>query len=107
MNEATNFEALISFQQEELLLGKESAKQELLEKQLGYDGQKSHTLMMQKIVEKLCPDDDPTERFASKKQKMDEPCEVLGKEIYQAKLLQLKEDMEASVLKGILINVTI
>jgi hypothetical protein len=40
MKKATNFEALISFQQEELSLRKESRKQELLEKQLDYEERK-------------------------------------------------------------------
>jgi hypothetical protein len=88
MKEATNFEALISLQQEELSLYKESGKQELLEKQLGYKEQKTPTLMTQKIVEKLCLEDDPTERFASRKQKLDDLCEVLGEDMYQAKLHQ-------------------
>jgi hypothetical protein len=48
--------------------------------------------MLQKIVEKLCHDQDPTDRFASRKRKLDELRDVLGDEIYQAKLQQLKEE---------------
>jgi hypothetical protein len=43
-------------------------------------------------VEKLCPDQDPTDRFASRKCKLDELRDVLGDELYQTKLQQLNEE---------------
>jgi hypothetical protein len=49
-------------------------------------------LMMQKMVERMCPKLDPTEKFASRKEKLDELHEVLGEEFYQAKLIQRKDE---------------
>ena len=43
-------------------------------------------------MEKLCPDQDPTDRFASRKCKLDELRDVLGDELYQTKLQQLNEE---------------
>jgi hypothetical protein len=48
--------------------------------------------MMQKMVERMCPKLDPTEKFASRKEKLDELHEVLGEEFYQAKLIQRKDE---------------
>jgi hypothetical protein len=45
--------------------------------------------MVQKMVEKLCPMEDPIERFALRKGKLDELCDILGQDLKQAKLLQL------------------
>jgi len=40
---------------------------------------------------------DPTEKFASRKRKLDELHDVLGEELYQAKVTQLREEyMKAS-----------
>jgi hypothetical protein len=70
-----------------------------LEKQMGYEERKSTSLVLQKIVEKLCPDQDPMDRFASRKRKLDELRDVLGDELYQTKLQQLKEEfLKASAL---------
>ena len=49
LKEAGNFEALIALQKEELSLQKDNEKQM-------YEEWKSTRLMLQKIVEKLCPD---------------------------------------------------
>jgi hypothetical protein len=92
LKEATNFEALIALHKDELLLCQEVEMSNRLEKQMGYEERKSTYLVLQKIVEKLCPDEDPTEKFASRKRKLDELQDVLGEEIYQAKLQQLKDD---------------
>jgi hypothetical protein len=76
LKEASNFEALIAFQHEELSLYKD-------ERNLGFEERKTQTLMMQKMVERMCPELDPTEKFASKKCKLDELCDVLGEELYR------------------------
>ena len=90
LKEASNIEALIAFQQEKLPLCKDK-------RNLGFEEKKMQMLMMQKIVERLCPELDPTEKNASRKRKLDELCDVLGEELYQAKLSQLREEyMKAS-----------
>ncbi len=53
---------------------------------------KSTSLVLQKIAEKLCPDADPMDCFASRKRKLEELCNVLGEELYELKLQQLKEE---------------
>jgi hypothetical protein len=99
LKEANNFEALIALQKEELSLRQETARSNSLEKQMGYEERKSTSLVLQKIVDKLCPDQDPTDRFASRKRKLDELRDVLGDELYQTKLQQLKEEfLKASAL---------
>jgi hypothetical protein len=91
MKEASNFEALIAFQHEELSLYKDEKKLRSVEK-------RGHTMMMQKMVERLCPKVDPAEKNAYRKQELDELCDMHGEVLYQAKLLQLKEEyMKASV----------
>jgi hypothetical protein len=79
-------------QKEELSLHQETVRSNSLEKQMGYEERKSTSLVLQKIVEKLCPDQDPTDRFASRKCKLDELRDVLGDELYQTKLQQLNEE---------------
>jgi hypothetical protein len=90
LKEASNFEALIAFQHEELSLRKD-------ERNLGFEERKTQTLLMQKMVDRMCPELDPTEKFASRKRKLDELRDVLGEELYQAKVTQLREEyMKAS-----------
>jgi hypothetical protein len=99
LKEATNFEALIALQKDELMLRQEVELSNRLEKQMGYEERKSTSLVLQRIVEKLCPDEDPTEKFATRKRKLDELRDVLGEDIYQAKLQQLKDEfLKASAL---------
>jgi hypothetical protein len=45
-------------------------------------------LVMQKIVDNLCPEEDPTEHFIARKQKLDELCDVLSDEVHAANLHQ-------------------
>ncbi len=82
---AINFETFIAFQHEELSLRK-------VRKKLGHKEQKSHMLVMQKVVERVCSELDPIEKFASRKWKLDELCDMLGGELYRAKLVQLEEE---------------
>jgi hypothetical protein len=43
--------------------------------------------------ERLGPEEDPTERFAARKQKVDELQVLLGEELYATKLNQLKDEL--------------
>jgi hypothetical protein len=40
----------------------------------------------------LCPEDDPTERFVAWKRKLDKLRDILGDDVYDAKLKQLKAE---------------
>ncbi len=92
MKKAGNFEALIAPQKEELSLRKDNEK-------LMYEEWKSIRLMLQKIVERLCSDANPTDHFASRKRKLEELHDVLGEELYELKLKQLKEEfMKAAAM---------
>ena len=71
LKEAGNFEALIAPQKEELSLRKDNEKQM-------YEEWKSTRLVLQKIVERLWPDANPMDRFASRKRKLEELHDVLG-----------------------------
>jgi hypothetical protein len=65
LKEEGNFESLFALQKEELGLQKDN------EKQLNEEW-KSTRLVLQKIVEILCPDADPTDCCASRKRKLEE-----------------------------------
>ena len=86
LKEANNFEVLIALQKKDLSLRQDVEKNNSLEKWMGFKKRKSTSLVLQKNVEKLCPDQDPRDRLVSRKQKLEELWDVLGEEIYQAKL---------------------
>lgn len=48
-------------------------------------------MVLQKIIDRLCPELDPTERYVERKRKLDEMRVVLGEELYEARLSQLKD----------------
>ena len=55
--------------------------------------------MLQKIVERLCLDADPMDHFACRKRKLEELHDMLGEELYELKLQQLKEEfMKAAAM---------
>jgi len=85
LKEAGIFEALIALQKEELCLQKDSEKQM-------YEEWKSTSLVLQKIVEKLCPDANPMDCFASRKRKLEELHDVLSEELHELKLQQMKDE---------------
>ncbi len=92
LKEAGNFEAQIALQKEELSLQKDNEKQM-------YEEQKSTRLVLQKIVERLCLDADPMDHFACRKRKLEELHDMLGEELYELKLQQLKEEfMKAAAM---------
>lgn len=61
MKEATKFESLIMLQRGDLSLRKDDTNEQMKERQLISDEKESNTLVLQKIVNLLCPDDDPME----------------------------------------------
>jgi hypothetical protein len=63
LKEAINFEALIALPKDELSLCQEVERSNSMENQMGYEERKSTSLVLKKIVEKLCPDQYPTERL--------------------------------------------
>jgi formylmethanofuran dehydrogenase subunit E len=58
------------------------------------DERKSQTELIKKMVDKMMPDEDPTEKFISRKCKLDEVRDVLGEELYQFKMNQLKDEFK-------------
>jgi hypothetical protein len=55
--------------------------------------------VLQIIIDKLCLDADPTEKFAAQKRKLDECCDTLGEDFYQLKLRQLTDEyLKASAM---------
>jgi hypothetical protein len=57
------------------------------------------SFVLQKIVDKLCPEEDPTDKFTARKHKLDESRAVLGEDLYNVKIQQLKEEfIKASAL---------
>ena len=63
MQEAENFKAMLELQKEELLLRKEDSKlvreERVLERQLNFEERNNTAKMLQKMVERLCPEEDP------------------------------------------------
>jgi hypothetical protein len=99
LREADNFEAIIDLQREEIELRRESDKQKLMEQQLIHEEQKCTTMALQRIVDKLCPELDPTEKFATRKRKLDDLRDVLGDDLYELKLQQLRNEfLQAAAL---------
>jgi hypothetical protein len=70
--EAKNFEAMIQLQRDELLIRKEDSKQlrdeRIEDRRLMVEERKQINVVLQKVVEKLCPDEDPTERYAERRE---------------------------------------
>jgi hypothetical protein len=71
LKEAKFFEAMIQLQRDELNLRKEDAKQlckdHMQEKLISFEECKHTSIVLQKIVERLCPEEDPTDRFVARK----------------------------------------
>ena len=93
--EAKNFQAIVDLQREEMKL-RETRQRDELEMQradaaLQHDERKQTTVVLQKIIDKLCPELDPTERYVERKRKLDEMRGALGEELYEARLSQLKD----------------
>jgi hypothetical protein len=46
------------------------------------------------MVDKMLPDEDPTEKFISRKHKLDEVRDIIGEDLYQYKMNQLKDEFK-------------
>jgi hypothetical protein len=84
-----NFQTLLELQMKEMGL---SWAERSKGAKLNRTKRENSAKVLQKVVERLCPEEDPTEKFASRKHKLDELHAVLGEYIYVAKLNQLKEE---------------
>jgi hypothetical protein len=62
--------------------------------QMSYEERSATTKLLQKMVERLCPEEDPADRFVARKHKLDELRESLGEDLYVLKLEQLKEEFK-------------
>jgi hypothetical protein len=96
VQEAANLSKFIALQQKELEMKQDEArimredrKEEL---KLNFEEHRSTSAVLQKNVERLCPEEDPTERYTARKRKLDDSRAVLGEELYQARVNQLKKD---------------
>ncbi len=94
--EANNFRVILEMQREEMKL-REARQHDELDMQkanavLQHDECKQTTVVLQKIIEMPCPELDPIERYVERKRNLDDVCGVLGEELYEAWLMQLKEE---------------
>jgi hypothetical protein len=96
VQEAANLSKFIELQeelemkQEEARIMCEDRKEEL---KLNFEERRSTSVVLQKIVERLCPEEDLTERYTARKRKLDDSRAVFGEELYLARLInQLKKD---------------
>ncbi len=103
VKDADNLSKMIRLQEAELKLRKDDAvanreerKEELRLQALE---RTRSTEVLQKIIDKLCPDADPTEKFTARKRKLDECRDTLGEELYHLKLRQLTDEfLKASAM---------
>jgi len=103
VKDADNLSKMIKLQEAELKLRKDDAvanreerKEELRLQALE---RTRSTEVLQKIIDKLCPDADPTEKFTARKRKLDECRDTLGEELYHLKLRQLTDEfLKASAM---------
>ncbi len=49
-------------------------------------------MLLQRIVEKLCWEEDPTDKDTAQKQKLDVPWTALGEDLYHIEVQQLKDE---------------
>lgn len=71
---------MLNLQREEAALSKEERR--------------STTHLLQKMIERLCPEEDPTDRFAARKRKLDEMRGIIGEELYTIKVEQLQDEFK-------------
>jgi hypothetical protein len=94
--EANNFKAILDMQREEMKLREARQRDELdmrkADAVLQHDERKQTTVVLQKIIDKLCPELDLTERYVERKRNLDEVRGVLGDELYEARLRQLRDE---------------
>jgi len=96
MKEAENLCSMIAVQKEEMQLRKHNYELQREERKVELSTMKAErettTKLLSKLVDKLCPDVDPTDLYTSRKRKLDEARAALGEELYNLRLQQLRED---------------
>jgi hypothetical protein len=105
VQEQANFRAMLELQREknelrknEVKLSNKEAKlardKRIQAMQMSYEERSATTKLLQKMVERLCPEEDPADCFVARKHKLDELRESLGEDLYVLKLEQLKEEFK-------------
>jgi hypothetical protein len=97
---------MLKLKQQEMELKREDAlssrKQQKEEMKLSSMEREHHTKVLAKLVERLCPEEDPTDKFLSQKHKLDDSRTFWGENLYQMKLHQLHDEfVKHSVLRAI------
>ena len=96
LKEADNLKCMIEVQKEELNLRKHDSElqqeEQKAELSLMKAERESSTKLLSKLVDKLCPDVDPTDLYTSRKRKLDEARAALGEELYNLRLTQLRDE---------------
>jgi hypothetical protein len=96
LKEADNLKCMIEVQKEELNLRKHDSELQREERKAELSLMKaereSSTKLLSKLVDKLCPDVDPTDLYTSRKRKLDEARAALGEELYNLRLTQLRDE---------------
>jgi hypothetical protein len=88
MLEQDIFKAMLDLQREEAALSKGQQMEEL---KLNVEERHSTAHLLQKMVERLCPEDDPMDRYAARKWKLNEMRGIISEELYAIKIEQLKD----------------
>jgi hypothetical protein len=87
---------MLKLKQKEMEIKREDAavsrKQREEEVKMSSLERETHTKVLAKLVERLCPEEDPTKKFLSQKHKLDDSRVFLGQELYQLKLQQLHDE---------------
>jgi hypothetical protein len=96
LKEADNLKQMIEVQKEEMQLRKQDAELHREERKIEMNLLKAErentTKVLSKLVDKLCPDMDPTELFTTRKRKLDEARNALGEDLYNLRLQQLRDE---------------
>jgi hypothetical protein len=87
--EAKNAAELIAFQHEDLQMQakelKANRKERITEAKASRLERKTTAKVLQEIVEKLCPDEDPTDKYTARIRRLEEARAALGEELYHMK----------------------
>jgi hypothetical protein len=101
MEEAKNATEISTFQREDLIMRADELKaireERITKAKASRLERKTTAKVLQKIVEKLCPEEDPTDKFTARKRKLEEAQAALGEELYHMKVQQLKDEFMRQV----------
>jgi hypothetical protein len=96
LKEADNLQHMIDVQKEEMQLRKLDAglhREALKNEMILLKAERENMMkVLSKLVEKLCPDMDPTEVFTTRKRILDEAHNALGEDLYNIRLQQLRDE---------------